>query len=318
MTDKPTDRYAILGAGQLGLSLMDLLTESGRPVTVVNRSGSLAEPIPTGVSIRAADLTDPDSVQAAMQDAHVAFLCAAPPYADWPRAFPPLARAVAEGVGRAGVKLVFADNLYMVGPTGGQPIREDLPYAATGNKGRARAEVASILLDAHEAGQVPVAIGRASDFFGPRVTDSVLGDRVFDAALAGKTVNVLGNPDLPHTYTYIRDFAEALINLADHEQAYGEVWHVPNPPTETTRQWLNRVGDQVGRPLNVRSAGPALVSVLALFSPQLREMKEMMYEFTEPYIVDDGKYRAAFPAQTTDPDDAVQATLDWYRRRAGA
>ncbi len=82
-------------------------------------------------------------------------------------------------------------------------------------KGRARAQVANILMDAHESGQVEVTIGRASDFFGPRVTGSAFGERVFAAALQDGTVNVLGDATLPHTYTYIRDFAAALVTLAE-------------------------------------------------------------------------------------------------------
>ena len=35
------------------------------------------------------------------------------------------------------------------------------------------------LLDAHRAGQVEVAIGRASDYFGPGATQSALGETVF-------------------------------------------------------------------------------------------------------------------------------------------
>jgi hypothetical protein len=44
---------------------------------------------------------------------------------------------------------------------------EDLPLAATTVKGRTRAAMTAELLAAAEAGRVRLAIGRASDFFGP-------------------------------------------------------------------------------------------------------------------------------------------------------
>ena len=47
---------------------------------------------------------------------------------------------------------------------------EDLPLAATTVKGRTRAAMTAELLAAADAGRVRVAIGRASDFFGPGVT----------------------------------------------------------------------------------------------------------------------------------------------------
>jgi hypothetical protein len=48
---------------------------------------------------------------------------------------------------------------------------------------------------------------------------------------------------------------------------------------------------------------------MGLLNPQIREVKEMMYEFTEPYIVDDSKYRDAFGCETTDPSTAIDEII---------
>ena len=69
---------------------------------------------------------------------------------------------------------------------------EDLPLAATTVKGATRAAMTAELLAAADAGRVRVTIGRASDFFGPGVTEgSTLGDRVFGHALAGRRADIL-------------------------------------------------------------------------------------------------------------------------------
>jgi len=162
--------YVILGAGQLGLAVMDELVAQGKPATLANRSGKVGEPLPAGVNMVQADSTDPDAVARLAKDAQVVFHCAQPSYDRWPDLFPPLTRAILDGVSRTQAKLVFGDNLYMYGPTGGQPIREDLPYAATGVKGKTRAAMAKMLLDAHRAGQARLTIGRASDFYSPTST----------------------------------------------------------------------------------------------------------------------------------------------------
>jgi nucleoside-diphosphate-sugar epimerase len=44
---------------------------------------------------------------------------------------------------------------------------------------------------------------------------------------------------MPHTYTYIGDFARAMIILGEREEGLGQVWHVPNAPTISTREILN-------------------------------------------------------------------------------
>ena len=69
---------------------------------------------------------------------------------------------------------------------------------------------------------------------------SNLGDRLFPAALSGTSASVLGNPDQPHSYTYIPDIGEGLAALGEHPDAPGQVWHLPNDPnTQTTRQLVD-------------------------------------------------------------------------------
>ena len=149
-----------------------------------------------------------------------------------------------------GARLVSMENVYMYGRPAGRPLTEDRAYDAHTTKGQLRGRMARELLAAHHAGRVQVAIGRASDYFGPRGgAQSNLGDRVFPAALAGKTATVLGDPDQPHTYTYIPDIGEGLAVLGEHPDAPGEVWHLPNDPdTRTTRQLVDIVYRQAGQP----------------------------------------------------------------------
>ena len=308
-----TTPYVILGSGQLGLAILDELTAQGKAVTVVNRSGKVGEALPAGVALVQADLTNPGEVERVTQGAQVVFHTVQPPYTRWPDLFPPLTSAILQGITGSGAKLVFGDNLYMVGPTGGKPIHEGLPYAATGHKGRTRAQMATQLLEAQAAGRARITIGRGSDFFGPRCTDSTLGEIVFGAAVSGKAMNLLGNIDLPHSYTYIRDFAKGLVILGERREADGQAWHIPNAPTLTTRQVAQQIADAAGVPLKTQVAGRFLVSVLGLFNPQIREMKEMMYEFEEPYIVDTTRFVQTFGDIATPWAQSIPATLAWFR-----
>ena len=124
----------------------------------------------------------------------------------------------------------MVDNLYAYGPPHGATIREDLPYAATNRKGRARAWVAERFMAAHAAGDVGVTIARASDYFGRGAVESAVGGRFFGPILAGKAAAVFGDPDAPHSITYVPDFARTLIELAHHDEALGQAWHVPSVP----------------------------------------------------------------------------------------
>jgi nucleoside-diphosphate-sugar epimerase len=306
-------KQVILGTGQLGLAIMDQLVGEGEPVKLVNRTGKVNEELPDGVTLETADLNDPEQVAAVCEGAEIVFFCAQPPYDQWPELFPPLAAAVIEGVARAGAKLVFGSNVYMYGPTDGQPIHEDLPYAAQTRKGRARAEVARMLLEAHAQGRLQVVIGRAADFYGPRVTDSMVGEMLFGAALSGETGMLAGNIDVPHTLTYIHDFARALVTLSRHEEAYGRAWHVPSAETITARQFKELIEAEVGHPVKVRVVGKTMMRLAGLFNPIARETAEIMYEFDEPFIIDHSRYAAAFGNGVTPHDVAVRETVAWYR-----
>ena len=213
------------------------------------------------------------------------------------RLFPPLQRGVLTAAERNGALLVALENLYGYGPTGGRPMTEDLPLAATTVKGRTRAAMTAELLDAADAGRVRIAIGRASDFFGAGVTQgSTLGERVFGNALAGRRADFIGNPDLPHTYSYVPDIAAGLATLGTDDRAAGQVRHLPGPQTVTTRALLDLVAGEVGHPVAIRSVPKIAMRALGLVNPMLRELAEMAYEFDEPFVLDTSKYESAFGA----------------------
>jgi nucleoside-diphosphate-sugar epimerase len=229
-----------------------------------------------------------------------------------------LQRGVLAAAERTGALLVVLENLYGYSPAGGRPMTEDLPLAATTVKGRTRAAMTAELLAAAEAGRVRLAIGRASDFFGPGVTQgSTLGERVFGNALAGKRGDFIGNPELPHTYSYVPDIAAGLATLGTDARAAGQVWHLPGPQTVTTRALLDLVAREIGHPVGIRPVPKLAVRALGLVNPMLRELAEMAYEFDEPFVLDTSKYETVFGAAGTLLADAIAATLAWYRTRPG-
>jgi nucleoside-diphosphate-sugar epimerase len=312
-------KAVIFGAGQVGMTLMEQLVEKGVAVTLVSRRGQVSETLPDGAVIVAGDVGDPATVARLAKDADVVFETAQPAYTEWPQKFPPLMQSIIDGLAQTTTPMIFVDNLYMYGATHGQPIREDLPYAATGHKGKTRAQVANMLLDAHKAGKIRVTIGRASDFLGPRAVDSaVFGQRFFDAAWAGKPVDLFGNPDLPHTYTYVPDFARALITLSEHDEAFGRAWHVPNAPAVSTRELVKAIEKEFGQPIKSRVVSKFMLSMAGMFVPIVRKMKEMAYEFDEAFVVDDSQFCAAFGAQVTPLPEAARATVAWYQARHAA
>jgi nucleoside-diphosphate-sugar epimerase len=307
--------HVVFGTGQVGRVLAALLAERGGTVRVVSRRRptGMAE----GIDWRAADATDLDAASDAAKGAAVIYQCLNAPYTQWPERFPPLQRGVVAAAERTGALLVSLENLYGYGPTGGRPMTEDLPLAATTVKGRTRAAMTGELLAAAEAGRVRIAIGRASDFFGAGVTQgSTLGERIFGNALAGRRADFIGNADLPHTYSYVPDIAAGLVTLGTDARAAGQVWHLPGPQTVTTRALLDLVAVQVGHPVGVRSVPKLALRVLGLINPMLRSLAETAYQFDEPFVLDTTRYQTTFGPAGTPLAAAVAATVAWYRTHA--
>jgi len=303
--------HVVFGSGQVGRELASHLAGLGRSVRVVSRRRPVQ--LPEGVEWRGADATDVRTTTDAAEGATVIYQCLNAPYAKWPEMFPSLQRGVLSAAERLGALLVSLENLYGYGPTSGVPMTEDLPLAATTEKGRTRAAMTAELLAARDVGRVHIAIGRASDFFGAGVTESSLGERVFANALAGRRADFIGNPDLAHTYSYVPDVAAGLAILGTHEGAVDEVWHLAGPETVTTRQILNLVSNHVGRPVGIRSVPMPLLRALGVFNPTLRGMVEMAYEFEEPFVLDTTKFQSAFGTTGTSLDIAVATTLKGFR-----
>ena len=305
-----TDLHVVLGAsGGAGLALVEELSARGHAVRAVSRSGRGR--YPQGVDVVAADAGDAETARRACAGAAVVYHCANVPYPQWQEMLPRLTEGALAGAESAGARLVVMDNLYMYGPPDG-PMTEDTPRRATGPKGRLRIRLEETLLEAHAKGRAPVAVGRASDFYGPN-TNSVTGDFVFRAVLAGKTATWLGSLEAPHTMVYIADAAWGLATLGERAEAPGRVWHLPGGPTVTGRQFIEAVCAAAGRPAKMRAMPYWMLALGGLFNPMVREAKEVFHQFAAPFVADSSRFEQAFGARVTPLDEGVRRTLDWYR-----
>jgi nucleoside-diphosphate-sugar epimerase len=305
----------VIGFGPAGAATARLLAEQGHSVRVVTRSGGTSEP---GIEHVALDATDSARLIEAAKGAASIVNCAAPPYHRWASDWPPLAASVCAAAEATGAVLVSLGNLYGYGPVDG-PLTEDLPLAATGTKGRVRAAVWEQALTLHQQGRIKAVEVRASDFFGPGVTDGGhLAARVMPKLLRGKPVSALGDPDAPHSWTYLPDVAAALVEAAQEERAWGRAWHVPTEPPLSTREMVNRLAAEAGTAhVAVRPVPPAVLGVMSLISPLIRELKEIRYQFDRPFVIDSSAYEGEFALRATSLDEQIEATVAWWRSRQG-
>jgi nucleoside-diphosphate-sugar epimerase len=311
--------HVIFGAGQVGYLLAERLLAAGKRVRVVKRS---AGGIPQGAESRQGDAADVLFCRDACKDAAVVYHCMNPAYSSnlWSELLPRYMGNLISAAGEAGARLVVLDNLYMLGRTGGRPMNEDTPVDPCSRKGEIRAHVAERLFDMQRQGRVRAVCGRAADFYGPRGTQTFFGDHFWKPVLAGKAGMSPVNADTPHTYHYIPDVAHglAMLGLADEGVvAQAPLWMLPCQPAVSTREMVQRFAAGLGHDIPLNEMPRWLLNALGLVVPMVRELKEMAYQWDEPFIVDDSRFRAAFGVQPTPVDEAACATLDWARQTYG-
>lgn len=304
--------HVIVGAGPVGSATAMRLAGQGEQVRIITRSGT--GPAAPGIERIAADATSPGRLADLATGAAVLYCCASPPYHRWPAEWPPLAAAVLAAAERTGAVLVMMGNLYGYGPPG-HPMTEDDPLAAVGPKGRTRAQVWNQLLAAHQADRARVTEARASDFFGPGVRgQSPVGQRSIPRLLAGRTVSVLGDPDAPHSWTYLPDIAAALVTLGADERAWGRPWHVPTGPPLSQREIYAALARIAAvPPPALRPVRPWLIRAAGIAVPYMREFGEVAYQFTEPFEMDSSAFQNTFHISPTPVAEALSATLSWWR-----
>ncbi len=303
------DVSVVLGAGPVGRALTERLVGDGRAVRVVTRSGKAT--VPSGVEVVAGDVADMSAAKRACAGASVVYGCVGLDYSGWPEKWPPMMAGMLDGAGAAGARLVFMDNCYMYGPVD-VPMTEDLPLTDYGRKPATRAALTRMWQDAHNAGRVEVASVRASDFYGPGVSASALGDTSIGRMAKGKSAQVFGDPDLVHSFTYVPDIARALVSVADAEDAFGQAWNVPNAPDRTLHEILTLVAAELNQELKIQVMPKWMLSAAGLFNVNAREMKEMLYQWERPFRVDSSKFAERFWADATSFEDGLAATVPTY------
>lgn len=306
--------HVVLGAsGGTGNAVARALAERGHRVRGVNRAGNAD--LPEGIERAAADVTRADDLRRALDGAAVVYHCAQPPYTRWAQDFPAMNRVVVEATAEAGAVLLFADNLYLYGSANG-PMTEETPVRPNSRKGRVRARLADELLAAHREGKLAVIISRASDYFGPRGPGSAIGERLFEAAMKGKRVPWLGSLDQPHTVSFTEDMGRAIAVLGERTDATGGVWHLPSDEPLTGHRFIELVAQAIGRPLRPSATRPGMVRLAGVFVPMIREIGDIMYQWTEPFVAGWSRFERTFgPFAVTPNAEAIRRTMNWYEQR---
>lgn len=190
--------------------------------------------------------------------------------------------AIAEGVGQ----MLLVGTVYPYGRPQQTPAREDHPREPHTFKGKMRKQQEDLLLEADAAGKIRGTVLRLPDFYGPRLKNSLL-DSLFNTAAIGGSANLIAPIDRPHQFVFAPDVGPVVLDLLRHPDTHGRWWHLAGEGTPSFQEVVSMVGEMTGKPVKIRAVGIGMLRVLGLFQPILRELVEMNYLLTDPFIMDD-------------------------------
>jgi nucleoside-diphosphate-sugar epimerase len=302
----------VTGAGPVGWTVAEQLAGKGHRVRILTRSGS--GPTHPLVERVAGDAKDPSQLRKVFAGASAVFHCihgSTYTAAAWEAELPAAEQAVMEAAQEAGAVVVFPESLYSYSDPH-RVMMESSPREAAGGKRGVR----TALLQARAAAKVPTVSVVAGDFFGPRVRMAHAGEGMVPAILAGKNLNVVGSASQPHSFTFVPDFAAAMIAAAETPSAWNKVWHAPTGPALTQQELAHTMARAAGKTApKVRVLPGWVLRAGRIFSTDARELAETLYQFEKPFVMDSSLSEATLGLSPTPLNEAAAATVEWWRQQ---
>ncbi len=230
----------------------------------------------------------------------------------WRWELPGTEKNVLHAAGQAGAVVVFPESLYSYSSPS-QIMTERSPRKATGGTRGVR----TMLLQARAESATRTVSVVASGFFGPRVRKAHAGERMVARILAGRSLQFPGSADVPHTFSYVPDFAAAMIRAAETPAAWNQVVHALSLPAPSQRELAQAFATSAGvRPPWISTMPGWVVRAAGLVSGKMRELVETMYQFREPFIMESTASSALLGLEPTPLVRAAAETVAWWRSPA--
>jgi len=191
---------------------------------------------------------------------------------------------------------------------------EQSPINPPSKKGKVRAQLVQMINKAMAEKGLKAIIARSADFYGPGAKNGILNILVINNYIKGKTANWQSNAHKIHSATYTPDAAKATAILGNTESAYNQVWHLPTTAERFTGKQIIELAAQIAkRKPSYMVLRPFLMTVIGLFSTQIKELVEMQYQNNQDYFFSSEKFNKAFRFTPTSFKDGIRQTMEFAK-----
>lgn len=304
-------RAVVLGAsGGMGFSIVNELVDRGIEVIAFARSEQKLQNLfqdKQGVTIQTGDIFNLQDVIAASETADVIFQSANIPYPQWKNKLLPFIGNVLKAAEINKTKLVLIENIYAYGRTTGAKMTETITKQPHTKKGQIRLQVEKLV----RGSNVPTIIAHFPDFYGPNAENTLLHFTLKNA-LQHKRAMYVGNQAIAREFLFTPDGAKAAVNLAMHENAYGQNFNIPAYDIVTGQELVQLIRELTGYEKPVSTVSKNLIRLLGMFNANMREVVEMFYLNEEPVVLNGSKYEKEIgQLPRTSYRDGLRQTIEY-------
>ena len=308
----------VTGAGGfIGSHLVDRLLELGAHVTAFVRYNSRNDPGFLGdarngngsrLTLVYGDLTEADTVRNALRGADCVFHLAALVGIPYSYVHPNEVFAVNAG-GTLNVltaakdlgitKVVVTSTSEVYGTALYAPIDEKHPKQPQSPYAASKIAADAMALSFHRSFELPVAVARPFNTFGPRQSYRAVIPTIIGQALGSDEIE-LGNTGPTRDFTFVADTVAGLIKVAESDESIGEEINLGSGFEISIRDLAQRIATTAGRSVHVRSSAERV-------RPYASEVKRL--------VADREKARRLTGWEPqVELGDGLAITIDWLRR----
>lgn len=296
----------ILGSnGQIGQEIAkEIYSKYTKSIRLVSRK---PQKIHDTDEVVPADLMNYEDTYKAIEGSDIVYFAVGLPSNSemWEKRFPIIMENVIKACQKMNSKLAFFDNTYMYEKNDNVQV-ESSPFKAKGRKSKVRAEMANMLLSTMKDKTIDAVIGRAPEFYGPDLTQSITNSMIFNRVKEGKRAIVPLSDSVLRTLIWTPDASRALALLGNTPDAYGETWHLPTDSSITYRNLINKVENITNKKVNYIVLPMWMFKVGSLFNKQVKELVELLPRYKYDNIFKSQKFKKQFPDfKTTTFDEGI-------------
>ena len=260
-----------------------------------------------------ADLTKEEEVDVAVAGSEVVYLTVGLKYSTkvWQRDWPVVMRNVIVACKKHGAKLVFFDNVYLYAPGEMHNMTENSRIDPISRKGKIRAELVKMILEEVQSGKLKALIARSADFYGPHVKSSPLTVMVLENFQKNKKAFWQSDATKEHSFTFTPDAAKATALLGNTDDAYNQTWHLPTSPEKLTgKDFIESIATQLNVKPRYYTLSKTVISILGIFIPLVKELREMQYQYDRNYFFNSNKFDKQFSFRPTRYKEGIREMVN--------